>query len=192
MPNDPVPILSIRQTRALTDEEHDALHHSWRALVLPEADCRFCDWIRRAFDAGLWLLLIVTLGIIDRLRAIDPALTLVVAVIGFGLPLLMFLGRRRGKRMERAWRARNICADAVYTLGVDGISRRHGGVNFSCGWRDIKTLGQDSNHLVAHINPVYALQIAKATFAGQDAESFCAELERRWQAAKSGTGQTQA
>lgn len=171
---------SIRQTREPTEAEREAMCRLWRALALPEADCRFCARLRQLFDIGLWLSMMVAAGVIDRLRHSDPALALLAAVAGFGVPLLVFLGRERTKRVTRDWRARDVCTGDVYTIDAEGLQRRQGNVAFACPWSSIAAITQDADYLVAHIAPTYSLQLAKGAFAGQDAAGFCAELERRW------------
>lgn len=174
------PIMELRQTRELTEAERTAMCRIWRGLVMPKADCWFCDNLRYAFECGLWLLVIVTMGAIDRLRAIDPALAILFAVTGFGLPLLVLAGRWRNKRLARQWQARDIGMGDRYTIEADGLRRRHGGLTMFCPWPVIEAMTQDADHLVAHIAPVYSLQLAKDAFAGQDVAGFCAQLERRW------------
>lgn len=181
MQDDIAPILSIRQTRELTEAERSAMCQAWRRLALPQADCRFCDNLRYAFECGLWLLAIVTLGAIDRLRATDPALAVIFALVGFGLPLLVVAGRWRSKRLTRHWQARDIGIGDTYALEADGLLRRHGGISLFCPWSSIEAIAQNGDHFVAHVAPVYSLQLAKHAFAGQDVTGFCAELERRWQ-----------
>lgn len=184
MPDEAAPVLTLRPTRAISNSERKTMHERWMELAFSEAHCQFCANVSRFFDYGLWLLLMVTLGAIDRLRASDPALAALLALAGFGLPLLVFGGRWRGRQLQRQLEARNAAAGDSYTLGTGGLQRQHGGVTFGFSWTAIEAMAQDADYLVAHVAPNYSLQLAKDAFAGQDVAGFCATLERRWKEAR--------
>lgn len=182
MPDENAPILTLRQTRAVSAAEGQAMQDRWRELAFSKAHCRFCAHINRVFEYGLWLLLIVTLGTIDRLRGSDPVFAALFALAGLGLPLLVFAGRWRGRQLQRQFEARDAAAGDSYTLDAAGLQRQHGNVTFRFPWAAIEAMAQDADYLVAHVAPNYSLQLAKAAFAGQDVDAFCAELMHRWHA----------
>ncbi|HNB26515.1 MAG TPA: YcxB family protein [Alphaproteobacteria bacterium] len=180
MPDENAPIRTLRQTRAISAAEREAMQDRCRELALSQADCRFCRHVTRLFEYGLWLLLMVTLGAVDRLRASDPALAVLLALAGFGLPLLVVAGRWRGRQLQRQFEARDAAAGDSYTLDAAGLQRQQGNVTFRFPWAAIEAMAQDTDYLVAHVAPNYSLQLAKAAFAGQGVEAFCAELMHRW------------
>lgn len=145
MPDETAPVLTLRQTRAISDAERAAMQDRRRELAFSPAHCRFCRHVTRLFEYGLWLLLMVTLGAVDRLRPSDPVLAALLALAGFGLPLLVLDGRWRGRQLQRQFEARDAAASDSYTLATTGLQRQHGGVTFGFPWAAIKAMAQDAD-----------------------------------------------
>lgn len=75
--------------------------------------------------------------------------------------------------------------DAGYLMTSDGSS-------YFLPWRGIYDIRSDSGFVLIGLSPVHCLFIVKASYESQNFDAFITELERRWQAAKSGPGHTMA
>ena len=175
----------IVQTRAFTAQEKRELGRLWEKVIWREGVgplYTISSYLWYGFGAFLAVSILMAATTLNDTKP-SLALQLAAAAIGYGLSLVFthWMGRRLWQ--QKYWSAFD--AGDRYTLEVDGIQAETRRGRLWCGWQNIETIIRDDRRLLAALKGQGALFILKAAFEGQDAESFGAELVRRWQASRS-------
>lgn len=175
--------LELRQTREFSASEQRDLLDLWRKLEWPDGGGRWFNtiWYSHYTFAGFLAISIVQIVYELSWMGSSLSLQLALAAIGFAVTfvLLQWVTARVWQKMY--WRAASsqtrfvIEADGLRGIGANGdaLLRWHG-------------IGQPvhTDRFIAVGGKGRWVLLAKAAFTGQDVDGFCAELARRWHAAK--------
>jgi len=110
-----------------------------------------------------------------------PGWGLVAVVCSAVLPIAA------GLRMRHviAMRARlNHAAGSRYVLTDEGLHVDMAGASFDFRWSCLRGISRSKSLAIIHVLSSQIIAVPKAACENQNVESFFAELERRWQAAK--------
>lgn len=176
---------AITQTRDMSQAEALVLTKAVNKAVM--ASFKRDPWyypalLPRCIALGALLSVAIFLG--QAYRCCDPRpywITVVALPVFLGGTLLFY--RRYLSHVARANRAgipsgsRHAIDESGYTLSRDGQ------VSF-IPWHRMLGIQRKAGLLLLRTSPVHFWAIAPEACEGQDAEGFCAEFERRWNAAR--------
>jgi hypothetical protein len=173
----------LHLTRDFTAAEQRDLLNLWRRLLWPDGAGR---WFASAWYLcyGFAGFLVLSLWMsVDQLASVAPrlAVQLTIAAIGFAMTfaLLQWISVRLHRNTY--WQAMSVGDRFVIELGgIRGIGQHSDGL---CRWSSIEHLVCTDRYIAFNCKG-RGLLLAKAAFADQDVEGFCAELQRRWNAAR--------
>ena len=175
--------IELRQSRDFTRAEQRDLLRLWGNALWPDGAGFLYNAPHYLFYGFAAFLALSAWMVIARLWPTEPQLAaqLAIAAIGFalGFVLLQWVS-------NRAWRNlywQNQAPDDRYQITADGLRRVSARSDGLLRWRGIDRLIV-MEHYVVVISGGSAVLLAKAALAGKDVEGFCAEIERRWHAAR--------
>ena len=174
--------LELRQTRAFTTRECRVLYSLWRRLRWPQGASRAYSAATYAWYGFAGFLVFSILRAASRLADTRPdvAAQLMVALLGFVASYALLYWRQA--KFTEAYCFETYRPGNRVRLAEDGLRRDIGPSSIRHGWTAITTVHSSESWLVVLMANNGALLLAKAAFAGQDVEAFCAELMHRWHA----------
>jgi hypothetical protein len=105
-------------------------------------------------------------------------------VTGLGVVACISIRRQMSRHYcKQRLRRPTFAAGDGYRLDEARLHHVRPGISFTCPLLGVKKMVNDERYITALLADDYGLLLAKAAFADQDVEGFCAELERRWKAA---------
>ena len=174
----------LRQTRDYLPEEEAALNARLQALMWPAP-------VRRRFKLMLYLnhILIWTFALafglsVRPIGVAVPHAAVVMVWAGLGAVTCFVIRRQMSRRFRKEHCVPSFTAGDLYRLEESGLHHHRAELSFACPLQGIRHVANERDYLVALLPYNHSLLLAKAAFADQDADVFCAELERRWHAAR--------
>lgn len=169
----------LRQTREFTATEQRELMALWRELLWPQGAGAWYNTSYYLFYGFAGFLVLSIWMSVDRLAHFTPKLAgqLAIAAVGFAAALaaLQWVSIRLQQRLY--WQ--HLSPDDQYLIAERGVRRITAESDSIRRWQGIERLVCTERY-VALICGGSPLLLAKAAFADQDIEGFCAELQRRW------------
>lgn len=178
--------LELRQTRDFTRNERHDLIELWRELLWDDRvgnGYKVLGWAWYGFGGFLALSLWMS---VDRLWPIAPTLAaqLAFAAIDFAISVALLQWMYRRFERDGYWPQPSV--GDRFVIATEGFRQIRPNAAFSYDWRGIERLVCNDRYVACACGG-RAVLFAKAAFAEQDVDGFCAELVRRWNATHGGT-----
>jgi hypothetical protein len=173
------PAIELHQTRDFTKTERHDLIELWRKLLWEDRVGTGYNVLGYAwYGFGGFLALSAWMSI-SRLWSLAPMLAaqLAFALVGFAISVALVQWMYRRFERDGYWRHPSV--GDRFVIAADGFRQIRPNAAFAYDWRGIERLICNDRY-VACICSDRAVLFAKAAFADQDVDGFCAELERRW------------
>ena len=181
------PSREIVQARDLTPVEEMSLTKA--VLRLQDiASIRAHDkvyWIASAvFAAGVGAAVFAFAGFVDSVRCLGvhfPLWGLLAAIIAAVAYMTMW---HRTQLKKAGGRARHYQAGTRFSMDDGGMSIAVPSMLTYLPWHGMTALDLDGEFFLIQLSSGHVTGLSKTSFANQDVEGFCAELQRRWHAAR--------
>ena len=176
--------LELRQSRDLTEAECGGAAWQWGALLREKAGKdRLYGVAVTALYGCLAFLLMSLVAAVNVLDTIQPRLALQLSLAAIGSAGCVLMVQWRTRRAQARYLDQFRAGDRYFMTG-DGLQREVPGGFGLIGWSSIAGILSSQERLTILTDRGGALILTKAAFAGQDVETFGAELRRRWSAAR--------
>ena len=175
--------LELHQTREFTAREQRALLDLWRKVQWPDGAGRWHTIALYLYYAFAGFLVFSVLQAAYELSSSAPerALQLTIATVGCAVALAasQLITTRVWRRAY--WQAAS--ANNRFVIQADGLRSVGADSEALFRWRGIVQPIRTDRFIAIGSSGRWLL-LAKAAFENQDVERFCAELDRRWHAAR--------
>jgi len=180
--------LEIYQTREFTPAETDRVIASWQRLAQRgERQSTYQNVLAYLWYGFAGFLVLSIAQAFSRLLDMAPALAWQLAFSGVVFLAVAILTHRQASRLtwqpvRDATRAGN-----RYVLRPDGFEVAGRDVSHTFQWTAIQDAFHQGDLAMLLDDNRHGIVVIKDAFEGQDADGFCAELIRRWQASRKAT-----
>jgi hypothetical protein len=176
--------LELRQSRDLTEAECGGAAWQWGALLREKAGKdRLYGPAVTALYGCLAFLLMSLVAAVNVLDTIQPRLALQLSLAAIASAACVLMVQWRTRRAQARYLDQFRAGDR-YCMTGEGLQREVPGGFGLIGWSSIAGILSSQERLTILTDRGGALILTKAAFAGQDVETFGAELRRRWSATR--------